>query len=366
MMGTEFFPMVEIAGPPSERGRQYGKAVPERIALSISLYQGEMARRGVPLARQRELAHRFVPVVANYEPDYLDEMNGIAEGADVPLEDIILINARTEMMFGAKESGPVESQLVEGCTGLIALPAATRDGLLIHAHNWDWRAECADTGIVLCIRRDDGPDVLTFVEAGGLARQGLNSAGLGLTGNFLQSDRDFKAPGAPLALVRRKMLECSGMAAAMRVLYSHPRACSNNLMLSHSDGEAIGLECAPDEIFWISPQDGLLVHANHFVSPVARAKLVDTGLATFPDSLYRDRRVSESLAPHLRDITVEHVKAALFDEFGAPDSVLRSPKPASFDSISATVATIIMQPASKRMMVARKPYESRAFCEYHL
>ena len=365
-MGTEFFPMVEIAGPPAERGRQYGQAVPDRIALSIALYQGEMARRGIPLAQQRELARQFVPAVASYDTDYLDEMGGIAAGAKVPLEDIILINARTEMMYGARAAASVQSMLVEGCTGLVALPGATRDGRLIHAHNWDWRAECADTGIILCVRREDGPDVLTFVEAGGLARQGFNSAGLGLTGNFLQSDRDFKAPGAPLALVRRKMLECGGMAAAMKVLWSHPRACSNNLMLSHADGEAIDLECAPDEVFWIAPQDGLLVHANHFVSPVARAKLVDTGLATFPDSLYRDRRVGASLAPHVGGITVEHVKAALFDEFGAPDAVLRSPKPASFDSISATVATIVMQPGSNSMLVARKPYESRAFREYRL
>ena len=34
-----------------------------------------------------------------------------------------------------------------------------------------------------------------------------------------------------------------------------------------------------------------------------------------------------------------HVKAALADEFGKPDGVLRTPKPADFSSISATVAT---------------------------
>lgn len=365
-MNDSVFPMVEIAGAPGERGVQYGRAVPGRIAASIALYQGEMLRRGVPLPRQRELARRFIPVIAACGSDYLEEMQGIADGAQVPVEDIVLINARTEMMFGSHDAPEVQAKLVEGCTGAIVLPEATSAGRLLHAHNWDWRAECADTGIVLCIRREDGPDLLTFVEAGGLARQGLNSAGLGLTGNFLQSDRDFKAPGAPLALVRRKMLECANMAAALKVLWAHPRACSNNLMLSHADGEAINLECAPDEIFWIAPEQGMLVHANHFVSPIARVKLRDTGLATFPDSLYRDRRVRAALAPHAGAITGAHMAAALFDEFGAPDAVLRSPKPASFDSISATVATIIMEPGAGTMQVARKPYENRAFTEYRL
>lgn len=366
MIRESAFPRVEIGGPARERGRQYGKAVPERIAASIALYQREMERRGVHMAHQRELARQFVPTIVAYDAEYLEEMNGIAEGAQVPLEDIVLVNARTEIMFGSRQAASVQSKLLEGCTSAVVLAEATRAHRLIHAHNWDWRAECADTGIVLCIRRESGPDVLTFVEAGGLARQGFNSAGLGLTGNFLQSDRDFKSPGAPLGLVRRKMLECASMAEAMKVLWAQPRACSNNLILSHADGEAIDLECAPDEIFWIAPENGLLVHANHFVSPSARAKLVDTGLANFPDSLYRDRRVRAALAPHAGSITLEHVKAALFDEFGAPSAVLRSPKPGSFDSISATVATIIMEPAAGTMLVARKPYENRAFTAYQL
>ena len=55
----------------------------------------------------------------------------------------------------------------DACTGVVALPSATRDGRLIHAQNWDWKAECAETAVVLKIHRDDGPDILTFTEAGG-------------------------------------------------------------------------------------------------------------------------------------------------------------------------------------------------------
>ncbi len=76
------------------------------------------------------------------------------------------------------------------------LAEASADGKLLHGQNWDWRAECAETGVVLRIAREDGPDVLTFTEAGGLARAGMNSAGVALTANFLGSDRDGRrAPG---------------------------------------------------------------------------------------------------------------------------------------------------------------------------
>jgi len=32
----------------------------------------------------------------------------------------------------------------------------------------DWKRECAETAVVLKVRRDDGPDLMTFTEAGAL------------------------------------------------------------------------------------------------------------------------------------------------------------------------------------------------------
>lgn len=31
-----------------------------------------------------------------------------------------------------------------------------------------------------------------------------------------------------------------------------------------TDGAGVSLECAPDEIFWLAPVDGFVVHANHW------------------------------------------------------------------------------------------------------
>ena len=63
--------------------------------------------------------------------------------------------------------------------------------------------------------REDGPDLLTFVEAGGLARAGLNAAGIAVTANYLESDRDYRELGVPLALLRRRFLESEHLAMAM-------------------------------------------------------------------------------------------------------------------------------------------------------
>ena len=60
-----------------------------------------------------------------------------------------------------------------------------------------------------------GPDILTFTEAGGLARHGFNAAGVAISANYLRSDRDFARPGIPLPFIRRRVLEQAHLAPAM-------------------------------------------------------------------------------------------------------------------------------------------------------
>lgn len=220
------FPCIDLSGSPRERGMTHGAAVPERVAHSATLYRNQLQRRGVSRDEQLLHARKFVPVIEAYDPDYLVEMQGIADGAQVALEDIITINCRTEMMFGYEQMRAADMEKSDGCTGLIVLPEASANGRLLHAHNWDWREECVDTGVVLRIHRSEGPDILTFCEAGALARHGFNSKGVSITGNFLICERDFIEPGqAPLGLIRRKLLEAPSVAAAMVELWNKPRYC---------------------------------------------------------------------------------------------------------------------------------------------
>jgi len=342
-----YFPCIEVSGSARSRGLSQGRAVPERVARSIALYRGELAKRNVDSATQDRLARRFMTVIADFDPDYLEEMRGIAEGANVPLEGVITVNCRTEMMFGFKEAASIHEKMEDGCTGVVALPSVTASGRLLHAHNWDWREEAADSSIVLRVRADNGPDILTLVEAGGLARHGFNSAGVALTANFLASDRDFKSPGVPLAVLRRKILEQPNLAGAARIPGTYRRSCSNNIMLSQADGEAIDLECAPDECFWIQPEGGLLAHSNHFIAPSARARLTDTYFGKAPDTLYRVTRVHDFLAARRGKIDYKDLVEALSDRYGFPDSVLRSPNESIDFAEYAIAAETEMKPVMR-------------------
>jgi isopenicillin-N N-acyltransferase-like protein len=369
---TDAFPLIEMSGPPRERGRQYGRQASARIALGVEHYAAQLAKMSCDWPAIRGLVQDYLPRIEAFEPAYVEEMRGIAEGAGLEFEAIVLLNARTEILrLGSGAGGRLSARAPapsndEHCTGVVALPEATQSRRLIHAQNWDWKVECAETGVVLSIRRDDGPDLLTFTEAGGLARSGLNAAGIAITANYLECDRDYRQLGVPLALIRRKVLESEHVALAMRAVYATPKSGANNMIVSQAGGLAIDFECAPDETFQVHPECGLLVHANHWVSPVALAKLKDTGIANTPCTLYRDLRVRGLLAPQIGSVTREAVKAALLDDFATPWSVCRPPRAALNGTMTATVAMIVMEPALGVMEVAPLPALDRHFTTYHL
>jgi isopenicillin-N N-acyltransferase like protein len=362
-------PLIEVSGTPFERGQQYGEQAFERILKGVDHYKDQLHSSGLKDNDLAAMIDRFAGAIENYGSQYIEEMKGIARAVDKDLSAILLLNARTEILKLARrrEKGQQDFIQSDGCTGVFIMPSASRDNTFIHAQNWDWKAECSETAVVLKIKRDDGPDIITFTEAGGLARTGFNSAGITISGNYLETERDYRELGVPLAIIRRKVLEQDQLAMSMQAVYGTRKSASNNMMIGHAHGIAIDFECAPDETFLVHPQDGILVHANHFQSPVALSKLQDKGVFNMPDSLYRDLRVRQLLEPHNGQITVDTVKDALSDMFETPYSVCRPPRKSPLsNNQSATVAMIVMVPSEGRIEVALLPALGAHFWKYGL
>ena len=364
------FPYIRVSGEPRVRGRQYGQQARARIHLGIGHYTAQIARYSLSEKDIAGLAKDYLPIVESFEPAYVEEMRGIAEGAETTFESILLLNARTEILKLAEKPALratlASKQTPDGCTAAIVLPKAAKEGRLIHALNWDWKAECAETGVVLHVEREGEPSLLTFTEAGALGRAGLNSVGIVITGNYLESDRDYRDVGVPLALIRRKTLECDNLALAMRAVHATRKSASSNMIVSQAGGIAINFECAPDEAFMVHPQNGLLTHANHWVSPAALSKLQDRGAANMPSSVYRDIRVRELLEPKIGSITVEDVRSALLDDYQSPYSVCQPERPNTAGVITATVAMVIMEPEIGVMDVAPLPSRGGSPTRYRL
>jgi isopenicillin-N N-acyltransferase like protein len=361
--------LIEISGAPFERGRQYGRLAAAEVKNAITHYAAQVRQLKLRDDDLLRVVRQYQRAIESFEPRYIEEMRGIAEGAEVEFDHVVMLNTRTEVLklaahpdLRTKLLGAAE---LDGCTTVVAQPEATAAGRLIHAHNWDWKRESAEASVVLHIRDADGPDILTFTEAGALGRFGFNSLGIAISGNYLESDRDYAQLGVPLALIRRKVLEQTHYALALRFAYVTPKSGSNNIVISHAGGGMVfDFECAPDESFEVEPKDGLLIHANHWRSPVALVKLRETGIASTPDSLCRERRARNLLASKIGRITVADVKATLLDDWGSPWSICRPPLPSSTSDLTATVITLIMQPSAGTMEIAVLPALDPTFTSY--
>ncbi len=313
------FPVHAIEGSAHDCGEAHGRLAADRVAKTLDIYLPSFERQaGLTLDEARARARVFADTIRTLDTGLMQEIEGIAAGSRQRVEDIVAVNCRTELLYGAA----MGTRPATECTTIVALPEATGRGVIV-GKNWDWRDGCVDSIVVLKIRQTGKPRLTLIVEAGMVGRDGFNEDGLAICGNLLVSNEDKGHVGVPIPILRRQVLDTRHFYQAIDRLVRSPRGASGNYLLAHRDGVAIDFELSPVNAFPVYPERGLLTHSNHFQSPVAQA----TGVAKFytGDSLYRDFRARQLLEPKIGRIGVDDVKAALRDHFGAPRAICRHP-----------------------------------------
>jgi isopenicillin-N N-acyltransferase-like protein len=347
------FPVLTLEGSPQERGEAHGRLAADRIRDALDFYGGVFDAAGVSGGRLERAADRMAEEIGRFDADMLVELEGIAHGADVSLREVVSLNARSELMRLS----------ADGCTAIASLPDGGPGHTLL-AQNWDWHPSRSEGGTLMRILPDDGPAILTFAEAGALARCGLNEHGVGVVGNALECEGCTSPGGVPVALLRRRILGCATLAEAVAEVRRAPRGTSANHLIATAEGEAVSCEATPDAVYEVPPVDGLLAHSNHFLSSVAGQEVVDTGIAAHPDTLRRAPRVRALVAAR-RAAGVAGVQEALSDHDGHPDSICRHATAVEL-STWTTVASVVMDLDRRRMWVAAGPPCEGEFDEHPL
>jgi len=349
---------IRVAGTPYERGRQYGAQARAQVHLSVQAYQRVFAHyAGWDWPAVRRAAAAFEAPIAAFRPAYLDEMHGIAAGAGLDLADVLAINVRTEVMYAAKaRQAPLAARKVPAeCSAFAVVPApraAADPAPTLLGQNWDWLLHSAQTLVVLEARQDDGPDFVTVVEAGLLAKVGLNAAGLGLVTNALVTDADTGTPGLPYHVLLRAILDCATVTEALNVLQAGMRSSSANYLIAHASGAALDLEAAPGDFTRLYPQfpdQGLLLHTNHFLSP-RLPPTHDVSLWAMPSSAVRLQRLRAGAAG---SGTLDDFRALLADHADYPHGICSHPDPDEHPlEQGATIASLLMDLTARRLWLA--------------
>ncbi len=352
----ERFPQVRVDGTPRERGRQYGEQARDRVRRSIEAYEEVFAHyTGWRWPDVQREATRYIAPIERFDVRYLEEMRGIAEGADAAFEDVLAINVRTEVMFAAKARiAAAQGAPLDGCSAFAVLPERSADGHTLIGQNWDWLLHSFETVVILEVRQDEGPDFVTVVEAGLLAKIGMNSSGIGLATNALVTDRDLGEPGVPYHLVLRGILDAENLSDAYAVTQRGVRSSSANYLIASVDGIAVDIEAAPGDfsrLFLTFPVDGVLLHTNHFVSPSFDAK--DVSLWVMPDSPFRLERLRAGVRRRGSKLAIGSFRELLADHANHPSGICCHPDPRmDAHDQGATVASVLMDLDERRMWVA--------------
>lgn len=356
------YPRIRVSGDARERGRQYGEQARERIARSIAAYREVFAHEaGWEWERVRREAAAFRGPIVAHGAKYMEEIEGIAEGAGVDALDVLAINVRTEVMFAAKArraaatgAAPARPSLPLECSALAVMPERTVDGRLLVAQNWDWLVHSFETVVVLEAEQDDGPDYVTVVEAGLLAKTGLNSAGVALATNALVTAEDRGEPGVPYHVLLRSILDAETVSDGLAAIVRSPRSSSANYLIGDADGVAVDVEAAPGDasrVFLGYPEEGVVLHVNHFTW--ADDQLRDLSLWAMPDSPFRLARLRQLTGPAAGPLDVAAVQRLLSDEKMRPYAICCRPDRRDEGAMRwATVLGVVIDPAARTLSLA--------------
>ncbi len=337
-------PTISLKGTPKEIGSQYGFACREMIRKNIDLYF-RLFQYYANLNYQQscQLAQRFIPIIQKFDPELLEEIEGIAVGAGVAREEVLAINVRTELMY------PDKSAPASECTSVAALSPATIAREVLIGQNWDWKPHLKESTVILEIEQLNRPKVITLTEAGVVGKIGCNSAGLGACLNILKAP--LEKIGLPIHILMRAILKSPSMGDAVAKIVSMDRGSANNCLLAHRDGLAMDFEMAPQTLDFFYPQNGILFHTNHFNSELL--KPLEGNLAQYPDTLLRYGIAQQKLFGRMGKISSADFQELFRDHFNFPNSICRHPDEREDELARAqTVVSIIMNLSKKEIYVA--------------
>jgi len=346
------YPEITVSGPPRELGRQLGEAAGDlvRAFCDIAL---ERVNKTAAVNRDEAdaVAVRCLEFTRDYNPDLVEELQGTAEAAGVPLMDLMLLQVRNQLT----------AETEAGCTS-ISMPRG------VVAQNWDNDPELDPFTVVLTRHPDNRPSLTTLTQAGLIAYIGFNASGLGACLNTLPAPT--RRHGVPHYFTLRDLYEQSNLDDAVNSIARAQRAIPANIILTTPQGPA-NLEVTVEKVHVLRPDDGQrLTHTNHCLHP----ELVPIN-QRFPEliqSYSRKQRV-DSLVPDSTADAHDHedgtpadlepIKTALRDHDGHPRSICRHPNDDPETGFWTTVFSVIIEAGQRRMHVTRgtpcdRPYET--------
>ncbi|WP_157014683.1 C45 family autoproteolytic acyltransferase/hydolase [Mesorhizobium xinjiangense] len=343
-------PLLELGPDPRERGRIHGSTLANAIRDNVETYLARFEAAGAKREAILKQSEGWLEFIREDNGEYADEMAAIASASGISPVEIAMLNARYEITYLAfgTEANVANTRLEqEGCTSFGLLPEATANGRTILCQNWDWLANVRGRTFIQRVSRasspaEGKPDFVGFSEAGIVgSKMGMNAAGIGLCVNGLVTPRDgTTGMRKPFHVRCKEILDAWRFDQALSPIVQTDRTASSNFLLGHREGEILDIEATPEHCAYLSPVDGVVVHANHLVKETRATSQMER---IAPNTLYRGPRTERMLRRQLGRIDRNAIQDVINDHFSAPASICRHADPAlPPEKRVVTVAAILL------------------------
>ena len=334
-VSSKKFPLYTFSGSNQEIAQQMSSVLKERIIATRGFYKFVFNKDEEDIFRY---ARYFQRAIKDFNRDYTIEIETLAEGIEIDPLWLYALNSRSEIM----------NKFANECTSSYF----SENKLL--GQNWDWAKELEELSYIAKLKQPDKPDILQIAEPGILGKIGFNSAGLGVTLNFLHLD-GYDPKGVPIHVLLRGILDCSTIDEAKKLVETHSIGRTANLIVADRFGNYFDVEFAGDEQFFLDNTDAIFVHTNHYMG-----KKINTDKEEFASSFARFERASEIAKGLQPNANLSEFKQMLLDKSNFEFPICRTylkPKKSLLEN-SGTVCSLIMDLQKLQMHITRgNPYE---------
>ena len=255
--------VTELTGEPYARGLAHGRGLKAAVRGHLAAWLDSLTQAGLGdgEAHARALLRDsdFRTATAKWAPDLLDEVDGIADGAELPRDLVFALQLLDEeWAYRARRRGATEP--LEKCSSLAIVddggPTWIGQNMDLGGYTDGWQTALALQG------GRDGPDVLLFSVAGMIGLMGVNAAGVGVCVNSIPQLPS--APeGVPVAFVLRGLLRCPDLETASRLVQAIPHATNQHYVIAES-GAARAFEAGAEGVTeYHPPEPSRILHTNH-------------------------------------------------------------------------------------------------------
>ncbi|ASN07414.1 hypothetical protein CFK40_14920 [Virgibacillus necropolis] len=312
---------LKLRGSAREIGYEHGSQGKHEVIQSLETYEKLFyGYKNISWSEAKEHALSHMKAIEKYNLDMIEEMEGIADGAGVEFEDILALNARSEIAL----AGSKGTAFSDGCTAMAVTNPLIPETII--GQNWDWKSTQKGSLLLLDIQNKSNPDITMVTEGGIIGKIGFNSSGIGICFNALITDK--KSNEVPIHLGLRSVLNSYSLTEAISKIKGGQLASAASFLIGYDEGNgkgmAVNVEVSPFGIDYVGGNDGKLVHTNHICSDLIKQNLEDMNEFRHDDSMLRKKRaeqlINTSIANH-EAINEQSFEEWLSDEFNAPNSI---------------------------------------------